>query len=608
MPSRQSLNTISHNLKSSRSLISQKRQARKKAPSTIPERQKKGKRSRKTKSSHEESGEIDIDYSNVQQYTLKPEIPDSFTPLQHKFQPHTAEANTEVPSAATTPYLLFRQFWDDRVFSILVENTNQYAARLRGPDPPRGLLFTRAWKPVTIGEMKCFVGQLVLMGVYRCKNLVEFWRQLDFVGRRRIRKGLGLVRFQQIKRYLHVEPVQVEARADSEWWKKVEPLHSLLRQRFQTALKPGSNLSLDKMMVRFSGRSKHTYRMPNKPISEGYRILALCWQGYTINWFYTSRATGIAEQVPYTGPIHLTPTSSAIYQLLQVLPYQSHQFNIFMDNYFTNIALFQVLHGLNIGACGTARQNKNAFPPDLHNAYPGLPWNHICGALVGSPRHPVLALQWEDSGSVHFLTTIHKMTDYVNRERKKPRSTSTNAATTRRAFAPGQERQVFPIPTIVDDYNNNMNGVDIADQLRSSYPTQLKALRNWLPLFFWLLDTTIVNSFILYRLERPHSRHRTFRTDLAHSLLALSQQPRKPRIRTTYKRKTNTPYTSKYKRDLPPVSQGSNHQLIHLPRGKRPRCVFCRFTERKYRQTRFACSTCSLAFCNSSCFNSFHSR
>ena len=89
-------------------------------------------------------------------------------------------------------------------------------------------------------------------------------------------------------------------------------------------------------------------------MSERYKILALCWQGYTINWSYTSRVSGIAKQVPYMGSIHLTPPSMAIYQLLQVLSYQSHQSNIFINNYFTNITLFQVMRQLSIGACGTA--------------------------------------------------------------------------------------------------------------------------------------------------------------------------------------------------------------------------------------------------------------
>ena len=159
-----------------------------------------------------------------------------------------------------------------------------------------------------------------------------------------------------------------------EWLKKLEPLNSILQKRFQKALKPGSNLALDEMMVRFGGRSKHTYRMPNKPITQGYRILALCWKGYTWNWLNTSRAAGIQipDRQPYCGPIHLTPTSIAVYQLVKALPYCVHQFNIYMDNYFSNIALFQVLRTLGIRACGTARQNKNAFPPDIHNSFPGL--------------------------------------------------------------------------------------------------------------------------------------------------------------------------------------------------------------------------------------------
>lgn len=42
-----------------------------------------------------------------------------------------------------------------------------------------------------------------------------------------------------------------------------------------------------------------------------------------------------------------------------------------------------------------------------------------------------------------------------------------------------------------------MGGVDIAYQRRSYYYTQLRVCRNWLPLFFWLLDTAVINSFLL---------------------------------------------------------------------------------------------------------------
>ena len=40
-----------------------------------------------------------------------------------------------------------------------------------------------------------------------------------------------------------------------------------------------------------------------------------------------------------------------------------------------------------------------------------------------------------------------------------------------------------------------MNGVDVADQLRATYNTHLKGVRNWLALFYWLVDTLKVNAF-----------------------------------------------------------------------------------------------------------------
>jgi len=345
------------------------------------------------------------------QYTTRPEIPDTFIPLQHYFSPH--EAQPTLSSDPSTPYDVFSEFWDDTVFATLVANTNEYAAKMRGPIPPPGHSCLRQWKPATMREMQKFVAQIIFMGVHGCRSLVEFWRQPAQIGGK---ERLSLERFQQIKRYLHIEPVQVEGRKDSEWWRKLEPLHSILKERFQRALKPGSDLAVDEMMVRFGGRSKHTYRMPNKPITQGYRIFALCWKGYTWNWLYTSRAAGIQipDQQHYHGSTHLTPTSIAIHDLITSLPYHTHQFNVYMDNYFSNIALFQVLRELRIGACGTARQNKNAFLSDIHNDFPGLPWNHLSGAQVGSISNPILALQWEDSGSVHMLSTIHEMHQQKN--------------------------------------------------------------------------------------------------------------------------------------------------------------------------------------------------
>jgi hypothetical protein len=56
----------------------------------------------------------------------------------------------------------------------------------------------------------------------------------------------------------------------------------------------------------------------------------------------------------------------------------------------------------------------------------------------------------------------------INRLRRRPRLTSTNAVKVRRVFD-NETKKLLPIPKIIDDYNHHMGGVDIADQLRSYY-------------------------------------------------------------------------------------------------------------------------------------------
>jgi len=61
-----------------------------------------------------------------------------------------------------------------------------------------------------------------------------------------------------------------------DWWKKLEPLNTQLRLQSPAYLLPGTHVSIDEMMVRFARRSQHTVRMPKKPISVGYKVLAIC--------------------------------------------------------------------------------------------------------------------------------------------------------------------------------------------------------------------------------------------------------------------------------------------------------------------------------------------
>ncbi len=59
-----------------------------------------------------------------------------------------------------------------------------------------------------------------------------------------------------------------------------------------------------------------------------------------------------------------------------------------------------------------------------------------------------------------------------------------------------------------------MSKVDIADQLRGYYATQLAVRKIWMPLFFWLLDTAIINSYLILKKNGVNISHKDFRIQL----------------------------------------------------------------------------------------------
>jgi hypothetical protein len=55
---------------------------------------------------------------------------------------------------------------------------------------------------------------------------------------------------------------------------------STFRTSCQCYLTPGTEVAINKIMVRFQGRLGDTYKMPNKPIKQGYKVFALADNSY----------------------------------------------------------------------------------------------------------------------------------------------------------------------------------------------------------------------------------------------------------------------------------------------------------------------------------------
>ena len=153
---------------------------------------------------------------------------------------------------------------------------------------------------------------------------------------------------------------------------------------------------------------------------------------------------------------------------------------------------------------------------------------NICIANVPTLDKRVLELAWKDQNVVLFMTTVSNGQKQVKRLRRRPAKTATNARTSRAVFGHDEARKELPIPEFIDQYNHYMNGVDNADQLRCYYSTQKVHFKSWKPLWHFLLDTTITNSYKVahYKpkgVQKSHN-HREFRMQLASQLFEHSER------------------------------------------------------------------------------------
>ena len=183
------------------------------------------------------------------------------------------------------------------------------------------------------------------------------------------------------------------------WWYKLEPFASSLRTACLQYWKPSNAVSIDKTMIYGFGRSYYTFKMPNKPIKQGYKLFAIANQGYILDWIWASRHKSLIEVKKQKD---LTLTGSMVIQLAEKgLLSQHNNYTIYMDNYFSTIPLFNHLQQQGISTCGTTRPNasKKLFPKALHilkDSKKSQEWNTLYAAptSVNSNIDSVLYIAW----------------------------------------------------------------------------------------------------------------------------------------------------------------------------------------------------------------------
>jgi Transposase IS4 len=162
----------------------------------------------------------------------------------------------------------------------------------------------------------------------------------------------------------------------------------------------------------------------------------------------------------------LKPTFALVIRLITRLrkEHPTRIFCLFLNNLFLNINVSQALLALNICCIGITRKNAISFPKwliQLKEYNRGLVQNSTLATVVDS----TLCMLWQDNNAVLVMTTAFRPTDTIEKLRKRPSLTSTNAYVVRPVFS-DLYLKMLRIPRSINMYNHYMGGVDRNNQLR----------------------------------------------------------------------------------------------------------------------------------------------
>jgi Transposase IS4 len=190
-----------------------------------------------------------------------------------------------IPDSVQSPIHYFELFWTPEVWASLVANTNKYAQYRIAQQ--KAFKNCRYWTPVNLYEMRIFIALLLYISYIGISSIKAYWS--SSLTTHLPMQTMPLHRFEQIQRYFHISDPYEDKPISRTWYGKVWPLYQVLRQQFKAYVVLGQNVSFDEMMVPYTGRSSHILKMKNKPISEGFKIWALCDHGYTWDFLWYSR-------------------------------------------------------------------------------------------------------------------------------------------------------------------------------------------------------------------------------------------------------------------------------------------------------------------------------
>ncbi|XP_037026607.1 piggyBac transposable element-derived protein 3-like [Bradysia coprophila] len=399
-----------------------------------------------------------------------------------KFE-HSADTE-DAEDENLSPLDYFMRYIPEEMFDAFVTFTNIYAEQQK----------TKKWYPTNKPEIKQFIGLQIYMGNLKLPRIELFYsKDLDL---KMFRDTIPLYRFYLLRTNLHLIDVEKIPKDCTDKFVRVRPLMDAVRKRC-LELPVEEFLSVDEQMIPMRGRVTKGVKqyVKNKPkIKWGIKNLVLCGKsGLAYDFIcYQGSTTEFDPKMLST----FGSGATMVLHLANRIDKSGHK--LFFDNFFSTFQLFQVLAQKEIYAAGTVRLDRFAKPPFTSAAEMKKKGRGSSEQKV-SADGSVVCVKWFDNKCVALASNYVGIgvTDKAHRFDKG-----------------SQQKLAIERPQIVREYNINMGGVDLMNQMISYYRISIRSKK-------WTLHSGSGNN----------------------GFACVSDETGKPAIRPTYERQENySPY------------------------------------------------------------------
>lgn len=380
------------------------------------------------------------------------------------FTPPQTGAHPDVVAQLTgkDPIDYFKHFIDDEIMSLLVTETNRFAAQSIASNSTKRLTQSRLqkWVDTDIEEMQKFLGIVLWMGLIQLPQLRDYWSTNMLYGNN-IPKIMSRNRFEMLLAMLHTCDNEGPRDPDDRLF-KISKFLDILQPKFKSSYIPEELVCIDESNVPFRGRIHFRQYIPNKRHKYGIKVFKLCVSGgYT--WSFKV----------YTGKERAGDISVAekiVTELMDSLLDSGR--TVYTDNWYTSVRLSKQLINRDTHLVGTLRQNRRNNPSDVVNA------KLKKGQVVAQQNEDkTVVLKWKDKRDVLMLSTKHDDSMLTFLQRGKELSK----------------------PAMVVEYNKGKAFIDLSDQMAAYSPYVRRTVKWYKRLLFHLITSTaMVNSLHLY--------------------------------------------------------------------------------------------------------------